>query len=200
MRSRPHPVSAREPAGNRPTDPVEDTSVSQASGQTGNPRGSRTSSLSGMDSGGSYRVSWVSIRRSSPGFLPSRVSDAYRGGRKGWGAAVGPRADSWRRACTGCAWPPRPGPPPQLQPSPGLCTRSSLDGRGRSQGRARRVRVSRSVPAWGMLVGGRTPEVVVVGLRVGAVPAVACCLALVVSACSGADSGGGQPASSCRRP
>ena len=28
------------PAGHRPTDPVEDTTVSQASGHTGNPRGS----------------------------------------------------------------------------------------------------------------------------------------------------------------
>ena len=34
------------------------------------------------------------------------------------------------------------------------------------------------------------------GLRVGAVPAVACCLALLVAGCSGADSGAGRRASS----
>src|SRR4051812_32140389 len=41
----------------------------------------------------------------------------------------------------------------------------------------------------------RTPEVVVVGLRVGAVPAVACCVALVTG-CSGAESAGSQRAPS----
>src|SRR5436190_10597674 len=40
------------------------------------------------------------------------------------------------------------------------------------------------------------PEVVVVGARVDAVQAVACCLALLVTGCSGADSGEGRRASS----
>jgi CubicO group peptidase (beta-lactamase class C family) len=47
-----------------------------------------------------------------------------------------------------------------------------------------------------MLVAVRTPEVVVVGLRVGVVPATACCLALLVTGCSGAESGGSQRGSS----
>src|SRR5690242_17200562 len=61
------------------------------------------------------------------------------------------------------------------------------------------LRVSPGVHEWSMLVTS-TPEVRVVGIRVGAARPAVLCLALLLSGCSGANAGGAQRPSSSAPP
>ena len=188
------------PAGNRPTDPVEDTSVSQASGQTGNPRGSRTSSLSGMDSGG-----FLSGVMGQHPKIVSRISP-QPGQRRLPRRAQGLGLLSVPERILGDA--PAPAAPGRHAPDrPLSCnlllvfvTRSSLDGRSfRRAGHVECVSPDRFPRGACLLVAAPRRWW---SWAYGLAPfrRWRCCLALVVSACSGADSGGGQPASSSSSP